>query len=152
MEFEVLMARKIRMAFFWVRAVCNVTRGYQRLEGKSAFVFVHTFGNYLSESRCHNSDLSNTIKYLPAACYIPRQAIIILIGLTVLDEEISLSLSLSLSSVAPTLEHRISVKRFVLLQFLNPKTVGRTPWTGDQPIARPLPTQAQNKHKHSCIE
>jgi hypothetical protein len=35
------------------------------------------------------------------------------------------------------------VKPFVSLQFLNPKTVGRTPWTGDQPIARPLPTQTQ---------
>jgi hypothetical protein len=46
---------------------------------------------------------------------------------------------LSLFPVAPTLEHRESVKRFVSLQFLNPKTVGRTPWTGDQPVARPLP-------------
>jgi hypothetical protein len=33
------------------------------------------------------------------------------------------------------------VKRFVSLQFLNSKTVGRNPWTGDQPVARPLPTQ-----------
>jgi hypothetical protein len=45
----------------------------------------------------------------------------------------------SLFPVAPTLEHRASVKRFVSLQFLNPKTVGRTPWTSDQPVARPLP-------------
>jgi hypothetical protein len=36
----------------------------------------------------------------------------------------TLSLSLSLSPVAPNLEHRASVKRFVSLQFLNPKTVG----------------------------
>jgi hypothetical protein len=43
--------------------------------------------------------------------------------------------------VAPTLEHRASVKRFLSYQFLNSKTVGRTPWTGDQPVARPLPTQ-----------
>jgi hypothetical protein len=35
--------------------------------------------------------------------------------------------------VAPTLEHRASVKRFVSLQFFNPATVGTTPWTGDQP-------------------
>jgi hypothetical protein len=34
-----------------------------------------------------------------------------------------------------------SVKRFVSLQFLNPKAVGRTPWAGDQPVTRPLPTQ-----------
>jgi hypothetical protein len=28
-----------------------------------------------------------------------------------------------------------------LFQFHNLYTVGRTPWTGDQPVARPLPTQ-----------
>jgi hypothetical protein len=47
--------------------------------------------------------------------------------------------------VALTLKHKESVKRFVLLQFLNPKTVGRTPWTGDQPVAKPLPTQTQTE-------
>jgi hypothetical protein len=35
------------------------------------------------------------------------------------------------------LEHRASVKRFVSLQFLN--LIDRTPWTGDQLVARPLP-------------
>jgi hypothetical protein len=40
--------------------------------------------------------------------------------------------------VASTSEQRASVKRFVSFQFLNPKTVDRTPWTGDQPIARPF--------------
>jgi hypothetical protein len=53
----------------------------------------------------------------------------------------SVCLSVSLFPVAPTLEHRASVKRFVTYHFLNPKTVGRTPWTGDKPVARPLPTQ-----------
>jgi hypothetical protein len=44
------------------------------------------------------------------------------------------------------------VKRFVSLQFLNPKTFGRTPWTGDQPIPRPLPIQTQtNIHALSVI-
>jgi hypothetical protein len=35
-----------------------------------------------------------------------------------------------------------------IFQFLNPHRVGRTSWTGDQPVARPLPThttQTQNK-------
>jgi hypothetical protein len=32
--------------------------------------------------------------------------------------------------VPPTFEHRASVNRFVSLQFLNPTTVGRTPWMG----------------------
>jgi hypothetical protein len=33
------------------------------------------------------------------------------------------------------------VKCFVSLQFLNPRTVSTTPWTGDQPVAMPLPIQ-----------
>jgi hypothetical protein len=48
-------------------------------------------------------------------------------------------LILSLFPVAHTLEYRACVKRFVSLQFLNPKTVGRSPWMGDQPVARSLP-------------
>jgi hypothetical protein len=46
-----------------------------------------------------------------------------------------------------------------LIQFRNLfYTDGRTPWTGDQPVARPLPTyrttQTQNKRTHSypCLE
>jgi hypothetical protein len=35
------------------------------------------------------------------------------------------------------LQHRA----FVSLQFLNIYAVGRTPWMGDQPVARPLPAQ-----------
>jgi hypothetical protein len=31
--------------------------------------------------------------------------------------------------------------------FLIPYTVGRTPWTGDQPVARPLPTHRKHKHR-----
>jgi hypothetical protein len=41
-----------------------------------------------------------------------------------------------------------------VLQFLNPNTDGRTPWTGDQPVVRPLPTQTQNKRRQtsmSCV-
>jgi hypothetical protein len=48
--------------------------------------------------------------------------------------------SLTLFIVASTLEQWTSVKRFVSLQFLNPNTDGTTPWTGDEPVARPLPT------------
>jgi hypothetical protein len=42
--------------------------------------------------------------------------------------------------------------------FLILYTVGRTPWTGDQPVVRPLPihrtSQTQNKHtqyRHPCL-
>jgi hypothetical protein len=42
-----------------------------------------------------------------------------------------------------------------LFQFLNPYTVGRTPWTGDQPVARPLPTrrttQIRNKRTQTSM-
>jgi hypothetical protein len=68
-----------------------------------------------------------------------------------IHSSLSLSLSLSLFPVTPTLEHRASGKRCVLLQFLNPKRVGRTPWTGDQPIARPLPIHTQNKQRQRSI-
>jgi hypothetical protein len=48
--------------------------------------------------------------------------------------------TLPLLPVAPTSERRASEKRFVSLQFLNPRAVGRTSWTEDQPVAKPLPT------------
>jgi hypothetical protein len=42
-----------------------------------------------------------------------------------------------------------------LFQFLNLYTVSRTPWTGDQPVARPLPThritQTQNKRTQTSM-
>jgi hypothetical protein len=42
-----------------------------------------------------------------------------------------------------------------LFQFLNPYTVGRTHWTGDQLVARPLPThrttQTQNKRTQTSM-
>jgi hypothetical protein len=42
-----------------------------------------------------------------------------------------------------------------LFQFLNLYTVGRTPWTGNQPVARPLPThritQTQNKTTQTSV-
>jgi hypothetical protein len=41
------------------------------------------------------------------------------------------------------LEYSASVKRFVSLRFLKLKTVGTTPWTGDQPVAK----KKQNKRK-----
>jgi hypothetical protein len=42
-----------------------------------------------------------------------------------------------------------------LVQFLNPYTVGMTPWTGDQAAARPLPThrktQTQNNRTQTSM-
>jgi hypothetical protein len=41
-------------------------------------------------------------------------------------------------------------------EFMNLLTFGRTPWTGDQPDARPLPTQDNITQKkedtHPCFE
>jgi hypothetical protein len=49
------------------------------------------------------------------------------------------------------------VKRFVSLQFLNSRTVGRISWTGDQPVERSLPNTRHHKHRivadrHPCLE
>jgi hypothetical protein len=47
------------------------------------------------------------------------------------------------------------VKRFVSLQFLNLKTLSRTPWTGDQSVGRPLPAhrtaETQNKRTQTSM-
>jgi hypothetical protein len=47
------------------------------------------------------------------------------------------------------------IGRWPLFQFLNLYTVGRIHWTGDQPVARPLPThrttQTQNKRKERAM-
>jgi hypothetical protein len=47
------------------------------------------------------------------------------------------------------------VGHWPLFQFLNLYTVGRTPWTSDKPVARPLPThrttQTQNKRTQTCM-
>jgi hypothetical protein len=39
-----------------------------------------------------------------------------------------------------------------LFQFLNLYTVGRIPWTGDQPVARPLPTHRKTQTQNKCKE
>jgi hypothetical protein len=57
-------------------------------------------------------------------------------------------------SMCPSIHPSMALQSFVgpwpLIQFLILYTVGITPWTEDQPIARPLPThrttQTQNKH------
>jgi hypothetical protein len=40
----------------------------------------------------------------------------------------------------------------LVFSFLILYTVGRTPWTGDQPVARPLATHRINAHRHPCLE
>jgi hypothetical protein len=39
-----------------------------------------------------------------------------------------------------------------LYQFLNLYTVGRAPWTGDQPAARPLPTHRTTQTQNKCTQ
>jgi hypothetical protein len=36
--------------------------------------------------------------------------------------------------------------------FLILYTVGRNPWTGDQPVGRPRPTHRIKAHRHSCLK
>jgi hypothetical protein len=48
-----------------------------------------------------------------------------------------------------------SSRPWPLFQFFNPYTIGRTPWTGDQTVASPLPThrttQTQNKRTQTSM-
>jgi hypothetical protein len=73
---------------------------------------------------------------------------------------LSVCLSINLSIYLPTylniylwLYRSLDLDRF--FSFLILYTVGRTPWTGDHPVARPLPThrrtQTQNKLTHTSM-
>jgi hypothetical protein len=63
-----------------------------------------------------------------------------------IKKNLSISLSVAL---------QIFFGTWPLFQFLNLYTVGRTPWTGDRSVARPLPThrtiQTQNKRTHTSM-
>jgi hypothetical protein len=65
----------------------------------------------------------------------------------------SLSLSLYLSIYLRLYSPLLGLGRFFTFLILH--TVGRTPWTGDQPVSRPLPTQrttqTQNKHSQTSM-
>jgi hypothetical protein len=65
--------------------------------------------------------------------------------------KISLSLSLSLSLCGSPFLLDLDL----LFNFLIPYTVGMNPWTGDQPVVRPLPThrttQTQNKRTQTSM-
>jgi hypothetical protein len=47
------------------------------------------------------------------------------------------------------------VRPWPLFQFINPYTIGRTPWAGDQAVAGPLPThratETQNKRTQTSM-
>jgi hypothetical protein len=59
----------------------------------------------------------------------------------------------ALSSFSLWLYSPLDLDRFFSFLILN--TVGRTPWTNDQPVARPLPThrttQTQNKRTRTSM-
>jgi hypothetical protein len=69
---------------------------------------------------------------------------------------LSIDLTISTLSLSLWLYSRLDFGRFFSVLILY--TVGRTPWSEDQTIARPLPThrtaQTQNKliHRHPCLE
>jgi hypothetical protein len=68
-------------------------------------------------------------------------------------------LSICLSIYLPTYLSMV-LQPFVgpwpLFQFLNSYTVGRAPWMGDEPVARPLhahsTAQRINTHRHPCLK
>jgi hypothetical protein len=67
-----------------------------------------------------------------------------------LSIRVSIYLSIYLSIA---LQFLLDLGRF--FSFLLPHTIGRTPWTGDQPLARLLPahreTKTQNKRTHTSM-
>jgi hypothetical protein len=44
----------------------------------------------------------------------------------------------------------VDLDRF--FRFLILYIVGRTPWTGDQPVARPLPTHRRTQTQNKCTQ
>jgi hypothetical protein len=56
----------------------------------------------------------------------------------------------------PSLHFALFITLLILFSFFIFYTVGRTPWTGDQPVARPLPThraaQTQNKSTQTSMQ
>jgi hypothetical protein len=106
------------------------------------------FWNMVTKTTCAHQDLFvrppstyKTNKCFP--CWKPLFSI----ETNFLFLSLSLSLSMALQSFGPW---PLFLFRFVILY-----TVGRTPWTGDQPIARPLPTnrttQTQNKRTQTSM-
>jgi hypothetical protein len=69
---------------------------------------------------------------------------------------VNVSLSLSLFLLLPLWNIGHPWNASIHSSFLILKTVGRTPWKGDQPVARPLPTHDLtnriNADKHPCLE
>jgi hypothetical protein len=109
---------------------------YKNAEYKPSF-----FSSYCK----HTKNTSKTkLNYTPQACNIGKFSIRISATVSVVLHQsfhendktlpqLSNYLSLSLFPVAPALEHRASVKRFVSIHFINSKIFGKTPWMGDQP-------------------
>jgi hypothetical protein len=96
---------------------------------------------YANSSR----ELEMKVRLISSGCNYMR-----LMNLDFRIHGISLSLSLP---VAPTLEHRAFLKRLVSFQFLNPKTIGMTSWTGINPFeCCYLLKHRINADKHPCLE
>jgi hypothetical protein len=85
--------------------------------------------------------------YLPVGVYLSHLQTWILIALR---EGSALTANLRDHLGRPVLFYGWGRGRF--FQFLNLYTVGRTPWTGDQPVARRLPTRRISAHRHPCLE
>jgi hypothetical protein len=45
-----------------------------------------------------------------------------------------------------------SVVDLTAFQFLNENTLNKTHWTGDQPVARPLPTHRTEQTQNKCTQ
>jgi hypothetical protein len=76
------------------------------------------------------------------------------------QQRVGANFIMGISTIRTSLQILISLYSFTALlldlgrffSFLILYTFGRTPWTGDQPFARPLPTHRINGHRHPCLE
>jgi hypothetical protein len=109
---------------------------YRSYDGERGLFSDLVWYNIVSESKCM-CYMIHCVEWMISLCWLGTLVLSAFVFVScLLQVEI-----LSHFPVAPTLEHRASLKSFVSLQFLNSKRVGRTPWRGDQAVSRPLPTQ-----------
>jgi hypothetical protein len=62
--------------------------------------------------------------------------------------DVSPNVGLDNAIIITALQPLLGLDRFFFFSFLTLYRVGRTPWTGDQPVARPLLTNRINAHRH----
>jgi hypothetical protein len=146
--------------------------------GKMEAVCSETSVTFYQATLCHNSENGRVIFLRNVAEYLSQYSGVISQKATFDNRETSSDFIVSSLHPIPTtaatlifLSMRLFCQDLIYFPFLSYSpiygrffsflifyAVGRTPWTGDEPVARPLPThrttQTQNKrtHRHPCLD